>query len=91
MSASVVDHRPHLPHPRNPESRKSTRIPFNLGFIPLNCNILHLSQVVYFTAIFPYVMLTILLFRGLTLEGAGQGIAFYLKPDFSRLSGKLKQ
>ena len=47
-----------------------------------------LSQVVYFTAIFPYVMLTILLVRGLTLPGASQGIIFYLKPDFSRLSGK---
>ena len=46
------------------------------------------SQVVYFTALFPYVMLTILLIRGLTLPGAGKGIIFYLKPDFSRLSGK---
>ena len=27
--------------------------------------------------------------RALTLPGAGQGISFYLKPDFSQLSGKL--
>ena len=48
--------------------------------------ILHIfPQVVYFTAIFPYVMLTILLVRGVTLEGAGTGIVYYLNPDFKRL------
>jgi len=30
-------------------------------------------------------MLTILLIRGLTLPGAGQGLIYYLKPDFNRL------
>lgn len=39
----------------------------------------------YFTATFPYVVITILLIRGLTLDGAADGIIFYLKPDFSRL------
>jgi SNF family Na+-dependent transporter len=34
---------------------------------------------------FPYVLLIILLIRGLTLEGAGDGIAYYLSPDLSRL------
>lgn len=43
-------------------------------------------QVVYFTALFPYVLLIILLFRGITLPGAGDGIAYYLKPDLNRLS-----
>lgn len=44
------------------------------------------AQVVYFTATFPYLMLIVLLIRGLTLPGAGIGVQFYLYPDLGRLS-----
>ena len=44
-----------------------------------------LLQVVYFTAPFPYVLLTILLVRALTLENSMDGLAFYLTPNMTRL------
>lgn len=45
-----------------------------------------LFQVVYVTATFPYFVLIVLIIRGATLEGSLQGVAFYLTPDWGRLS-----
>ena len=40
----------------------------------------------YVVTIFPYVMMTILLINGLLLDGASEGIEYYLNPDFDRLT-----
>ena len=42
-------------------------------------------QAVYFTATFPYLVLCVLLVRGMTLPGSLDGVMFYLTPDWSRL------
>ncbi|XP_010900342.1 sodium- and chloride-dependent betaine transporter [Esox lucius] len=44
------------------------------------------GKVVYFTATFPYLMLLVLLVRGLTLPGAWEGVQYYLYPDPIRLA-----
>ena len=43
------------------------------------------GKVVYFTALLPYVMLFIMLFRGVTLEGSGDGLYYLFYPDWSKL------
>lgn len=35
------------------------------------------------------VLMVLVILRGLTLPGAGEGLAFYLKPDFSRVDGSV--
>ena len=44
------------------------------------------GKAAWFTALYPYFVLTALLIRAVTLPGAMEGIKFYLKPDFSRLA-----
>ena len=44
------------------------------------------GKVVYFTATFPYVILLILFFRGVTLDGAGSGMETFFSPRWDRLN-----
>jgi len=44
-----------------------------------------LGKIVYFTVIIPWLIIIIMVIRGLTLPGAMEGIKFYLTPDFSAL------
>ena len=43
------------------------------------------GKVVVFTATFPYVVLVVLLVRGLTLDGAGVGLRVLFVPDMSKI------
>ena len=45
-----------------------------------------MGKAVYFTAIFPYVILTVLLCFGLSLDGAVAGILYYVTPRLDRLT-----
>jgi solute carrier family 6 serotonin transporter-like protein 4 len=44
-----------------------------------------LLQAVWITAIAPYIVLFILLGRGVTLPGAAEGIRYYLTPQWHKL------
>ena len=48
----------------------------------LNIWVNQLLQVVYVTATLPYLLLVALLIKGATLEGAMDGVIFYITPDF---------
>lgn len=48
---------------------------------------LHASgKIIWFTALFPYFVMAILLVRALTLEGAWEGLAYYVAIDWSKLA-----
>ncbi|XP_067651013.1 sodium- and chloride-dependent glycine transporter 2-like [Haliotis asinina] len=57
-----------------------------LIFLCLIRGVKSVGKVVYVTAILPYLLLTLILIRAVTLPGAVQGIIYYIKPDFSRLT-----
>ncbi|XP_013390656.1 sodium- and chloride-dependent glycine transporter 1 [Lingula anatina] len=55
-------------------------------FLVLIKGIQSLGKVVYFTAIFPYIILTILLVNGALLPGSAEGIRYYMSPNITRLA-----
>lgn len=65
----------------------------NTGYISMIFNWSHsfsricfyLFQVVYVTATLPYVMLIVFFIRGLTLDGASNGISYYVTPVWDKL------
>ena len=44
-----------------------------------------MGKAMYFIALYPYVAITILVMYSYTLDGAAEGVMFYLLPDFKRL------
>lgn len=61
---------------------------FSLNLNKKECRVIcriFLIKVVWFTAIFPYVVLFILLIRGITLPGAERGIKYYIQPNLEKL------
>uniref|UniRef100_A0A8R1E1H9 Transporter n=1 Tax=Caenorhabditis japonica TaxID=281687 RepID=A0A8R1E1H9_CAEJA len=45
-----------------------------------------MGKISYVSVLLPYFLVIVLFFRGITLDGAGDGITYYLgKPDFSKL------
>lgn len=56
-----------------------------LSMIYLFYNCTFLLQAVWITALAPYIVLIILLVRGVTLPGAAEGIRYYLTPEWHKL------
>ena len=44
------------------------------------------GKVMYFTVLFPYAMLIVLFGVGMSLDGAIDGITYYIKPNMTRLA-----
>ncbi|KAG8247121.1 hypothetical protein J6590_068743 [Homalodisca vitripennis] len=52
------------------------------------CRGLHQSgKIIWFTALFPYAVLLVLLVRGVSLPGAGDGLLYYITPRWEELLG----
>ncbi|XP_043464150.1 sodium- and chloride-dependent glycine transporter 1-like [Leptopilina heterotoma] len=72
--------------PVNPKMAACLLLAWIIVFLCLSKGVQSSGKVVYFTALFPYVVLIALFIRGILLPGADEGILFYLTPDWRRLS-----
>jgi len=54
-------------------------------FISLAKGVQSSGKLAYFNALFPYAVMFVLLVKGLTLEGALDGLKFFFTPDWSKL------
>ena len=43
------------------------------------------GKLAYFTALFPYVVLITLLIRGVTLPGSGEGVLYFITPQWEKI------
>lgn len=57
-----------------------------LIFLCIRNGVKSVGKVVYITATFPFIILSILLIRGITLPGAIEGIKYYITPQWDQLS-----
>lgn len=55
-----------------------------IGIVLLN-GIKSSGKVAYFLAVFPYIVLIILLIRAMTLEGAMDGVRYFIIPEWEKL------
>lgn len=54
-------------------------------FLVISKGVKSSGKAAYFLALFPYVVIFVLLIRAVTLEGAMKGIIFFLKPKWEEL------
>ena len=59
-----------------------SRLLFNIF---LKCCVVLYVQIIWFTALFPYVILSVLVVRAVTLDGATEGLLYYVTPNFDLL------
>ncbi|XP_017488443.1 PREDICTED: sodium- and chloride-dependent GABA transporter 3-like, partial [Rhagoletis zephyria] len=83
----VLQISPGIDHPDGlqPELAITLLIAWIVCFFCIFKGVKSTGKAVYVTAIFPYVVITALFIRGVTLPGASEGIAFYLTPRFEKI------
>ncbi|XP_031640366.1 sodium- and chloride-dependent GABA transporter 1-like isoform X2 [Contarinia nasturtii] len=56
-----------------------------VAFLCLSKGIKSAGKTVFFMVLFPYVILTALMIRSITLEGSWDGILYYIQPDWGKI------